>query len=156
MPTSSPAFDAPLAFEAGRSRVLASGVASAYGLAALGLAAVPLAWSLAGWALLAAGLVRDLPRVSRRMRLRWEADGSWWLPDAAPAEPLWLCAPTFVSRWLVVLDLRAAGTGRRHRVVLARDSVSPVAWRRLVARLRVEGPRTAVGTAGWQAPGGDP
>lgn len=151
MATSSPAFDAALEVDARGSRALAAAVAAVHGVVAAGLWALPAAWALGGTVLLLAALVHDLRRVVRPARLTWQRDGTWSAPGRAA--PLRLGAATFVSRWLVVLVLVDA-RGRTRRVVLARDAVAPATWRRLVARLRVDGPRRAVAASGWRAPPG--
>lgn len=156
MPRSSPAFDAPLVIDPAPSRALAVLLVLAHGAAATGLLAIPLPWALAGGTVLAAALAHDIIRLRRRTVLRWETDGSWRIVAAgnAPAGTLVLSPSTCATRGLVVLVLRDTN-GRRWRTVIARDSLHPVTWRRLLARLRVRGPACTGNDPGWHAPGAD-
>jgi hypothetical protein len=134
---SSSAFETTLAFERGRSRVLAIAVACAWFGSALGVVlaldhpltvlAVPVA-SMGCWA--------DLRRLKPGLRLWWRGAGDWRCGD--PEGPAWaLDRSTWSTPWLILLVLR--GPVRTVRIPLARDAVDPTVWRRLRARLRITG-----------------
>lgn len=142
---SSSAFEATLAFERGRSRVLATAVVSAWLAGSLGVVfavAHPLAFATLPFAVI--GCRIDLRRLAPGLRLWWYGQGDWRLGD--PEGPAWvLDRATWSTPWLIVLVLR--GPARTVRIPLARDAIDPVVWRRLRGRLRVSG-------AGMPAGGG--
>lgn len=128
------AFDAPLALETRPSRTLRAGLVALHAAAGIGLMLVPPAWGWGGNAVLVASLGWEWRRSVRRHRLTWRRDGCW---DCGEAAPLSLGSSTFLSPWLVILSLH---DGRRScRWALARDALPAEQWRRLRARLRVQG-----------------
>jgi len=118
-----------------------------YATATLGLCALGPAWALACAPVLAAAALRDWRRTRAASALCWHPDGRWSVPrpDGDPVI-LDLDGTTVVTPWLVVLVLRS-GRSRR-RVALARDAVPAEDWRRLRARLRVQGAALAAGRVG--------
>ncbi len=149
MPQSSPPFAATLTLEAGPTRALVAVLISAYAGATSASFWLPLAWG-AGVALaLAVGLAVELVRVCRPVRLQWRAEGSWYDLEHPARGPLELAAPTFVSRWLVVLVL-IEPSGRPRRYLITRAAVAPAQWRRLLARLQVQGSRGVRPIRGWR------
>lgn len=103
-----------------------------------GLVAGALLFTLpAGPALTGAGLLALLSwRQCRHSRLprriMRDADGGWWLDAAGPFA---LQPATFVSPWLVVLNL--GGTTGVHRLALLYDQLPARQWRHLRVMLRV-------------------
>ncbi len=134
---SSSAFEATLAFERGRSRVLATAVACAWLAASLGVVLAvdhPLAFAVVPLAIIGCRL--DLRRVEPGLRLWWHGQGDWRLGD--PEGPAWvLDRSTWSTPWLILLVLR--GPARTARIPVARDAVDPAVWRRLRGRLRISG-----------------
>lgn len=133
----SSAFEATLAFERGRSRVLATAVACAWLAGSLGvLLAVDHPLALAAVPLAVIGCRIDLKRLHSGLRLWWRGQGDWRLGD--PEGPAWvLDRSTWSTPWLILLVLR--GPARTVRIPLARDAVDPTVWRRLRGRLRISG-----------------
>lgn len=146
---SSPPFAATLTLEARPSRALTAAVAGAYGCAAIGVPWLPMIWASGVALALAAGLSGELVRACRPVRLQWSADGPWYDLDHPRRGALELGAPTFVSRWLVVLVLVERG-GRAHRYAMTRAALDRGPWRRLLGRLRVQGAMTARPLRGWR------
>lgn len=134
---SSSAFEATLAFERGRSRVLATAVACAWLAASVGVVLAvdhPLAFAVVPPAIIGCRL--DLRRLEPGLRLWWHGQGDWRLGD--PDGPAWaLDRSTWSTPWLILLVLR--GPVRTVRIPVARDAVDPVVWRRLRGRLRISG-----------------
>jgi hypothetical protein len=131
-------------------------VIACYGAALPLWLTLPHEWAAAGGALGLVGCIVELAGVRRARTLTWHADG-YWSEDAGARrlEGLRLAASSFVSRGLVVLVLKDAAGRARHRVV-ARDGVDSGTWRRLQARLRVEGGPLAAPDAGWKSVRGEP
>ena len=134
---SSSLFETTLAFERGRSRVLATAVVIAWLAGSVGVVVTldhPL--TLAVVPLAAIGCRMDLRRLEPGLRLWWRGEGDWRLGD--PEGPAWvLDRSTWSTPWLILLVLR--GPARTLRIPLARDAVDPTTWRRLRGRLRVGG-----------------
>lgn len=134
---SSSVFEATLAFERGRSRVLATAVPCAWLAASLGVVLAvdhPLAFAVVPLAVIGCRL--DLRRLEPGLRLWWHGQGDWRLGD--PEGPAWvLDRSTWSTPWLILLVLR--GPARTVRIPLARDAVDPAVWRRLRGRLRISG-----------------
>ncbi len=139
---SSPAYVAPLTLEPGASPTLRTILLGLYGLAAGGLLWLPVAWAVLGMLVLAVSGVGEWRRQAKTaVCLHWQSDGYWEQPDVEGLSCLH--ASTFLSPWLVVLAL---DDGRRvRRWAIPRDAVPAVQWRRLRARLRVEGSRSESG-----------
>ncbi|MEX1080386.1 MAG: protein YgfX [Halofilum sp. (in: g-proteobacteria)] len=139
---SSSAYVTPLTLEPGASPALRTIVSGLYGLAACGLLWLPAVWIVVGMTVLVvSGLGEWRRQTGCAVCLRWQADGYWEQPGVE--EPACLLASTFLSRWLVVLAL---DDGRRvRRWAIPRDAVPAAQWRRLRARLRVEGSRLELG-----------
>ena len=138
---SSGAYGTMLVLETGRSRALTGLVALAYALACSGaVVALPATVALPAVAVGALALAVEWRRLGRSRRLHWSGDGYWRLSDPeGPAHAL--AAATWSSPWLILLVLNGpAGTVR---VPIARDTLDSGTWRRLRARLRVEGPAAA-------------
>lgn len=107
-----------------------------HALAAAGLLVLPTAWLVAGALALGVSLALEWRRAGRYLRLHWRVDGSWEQPGVDGVSRLH--HSSFVSRWLIVLALE---DGRRvRRWVLCADAVPAPTWRRLRARLWVQGP----------------
>lgn len=134
---SSSVFEATLAFERGRSRVLGAGVVSAWLAGGLGVVlAVDHPLAIAAVPVAAIGCWADLGRLKPGLRLWWRGEGDWRCGD--PEGPAWaLDRSTWSTPWLILLVLR--GPVRTVRIPLARDAVDPTVWRRLRARLRITG-----------------
>lgn len=131
-------FDATLACEPRVSRALLLATALAWSVPAVtALASLPAAPGTALAAMALLGAVHDLRRLAQPPRpLYWGRDGLWRRGD--PEGPAHRLDPTTWSApWLIVLVLR--GPGGVARVPLARDALDAVSWRRLRARLAVEG-----------------
>lgn len=110
-------------------------------VAAAGLLVVPPVWALPGATVLAASLALEWRRARFTATLLWRGDGSWLCGDEPSA--LGLRGATFLTPWVVVLVL--AGEGGVRRIALLRDALPAQQWRRLRARLRVEGPACIAG-----------
>lgn len=132
---SSPAFDAPLTLEPRPSPALRASLLALHGLAVAGLLVLPAAWLTAGALALGISLVLEWRRAGRYHRLHWRADGSWEQPGAEAVSHLH--RSTFVSRWLIVLALHDGQRVRRWSICA--DAVPEATWRRLRARLQVQG-----------------
>lgn len=134
---SSSAFETTLAFERGRSRVLATAVTFAWLVGVLGVVLAldhPLTLAVVPLAII--GCRIDLRRLKPGLRLWWRGPGDWRLGE--PEGPAWMLdRTTWSTPWLIVLVLR--GPARTVRIPLARDAVDPTVWRRLRARLRISG-----------------
>lgn len=89
-----------------------------------GALAVHLAWTLRWLARVSHGLLALSLDGQGRWRLQWQ-DGR--------SEAATLCAPPFLTPWLICLRLRGAGSGTR--VTLFVSDEDPAALRRLRARL---------------------
>ncbi|MEF8833752.1 MAG: protein YgfX, partial [Halofilum sp. (in: g-proteobacteria)] len=136
---SSPAFDAPLTLELQPSAALRASLIALHVLAAVGLLVLPAAWLVAGALVLGVSLALEWRRAGRHHCLHWRADGGWEQPGATGVSQLH--RSTFVSRWLIVLALH---DGRRvRRWAICADAVAVPTWRRLRARLGVQGPALA-------------
>lgn len=131
------AFETMLAFERGRSRVLAGAVASAWLGGALAVVfALDHSLTIAVLPTAVIGCRSDLRRLEPGLRLWWRGQGDWRLGE--PEGPAWvLDRSTWSSPWLIVLVLR--GPVRTVRIPIARDAVDPTVWRRLRGRLRISG-----------------
>ncbi len=138
---SSPAFDAPLTLELRPSVSLRCALLALHGLAAVGLFVLPLAWTALGALVLSASLALEWRRASRYHHLRWCTDGTWEHPGAAVA--CQVHRSSFVSRWLIVLALYDGRSVRRWAICA--DAVPAPTWRRLRARLQVQGAALAGG-----------
>lgn len=150
MPPSSPPFAATLTLEAAPDRIVAAVLVGAYGIAAIALSWLAPIWTGVIAGALAVALAGDLVRLRRPARLQWSAEGPWYDRQRPQDGPLELAAPTFVSRWIVVLVL-VDRRGRVRRYLISRSGVSASQWRRLLARLRVEGGRAARPLRGWRS-----
>jgi len=148
-PPSSPPFAATLTLEAGPTRALTGALISAYVAATIASLWLPTAWRAGVVVALVAALVAELVRMRRPVRLQWRAEGGWYDLERPTCGPLQLAAPTFVSRWLIVVVLVEPGA-RPRRYLITRAAVAPAQWRRLLARLRVEGGGAACAVAGWR------
>lgn len=146
-PMSSPAFDAPLTLELRPSPVLRGALLALHVLAAIGLLVLPAAWLVAGMLMLGVSLALEWRRAGRCHRLHWRADGSWEQPGTVAASSL--DSSTFVSRWLIVLALRDGMRVRRWPICA--DAVPVSTWRRLRARLQVQGAALAGAKQGESA-----
>ena len=138
---SSLAYGTTLVLETGRSGALTGAVAAAYALACIGIAAaLPLTVAVPAIAGGAVALALEWRALGRSRRFHWSGDGYWRLSDPeGPAHAL--AAATWSCPWLVLLVLHGpAGT---IRLPIVRDTLDPCTWRRLRARLRVEGPAAA-------------
>ncbi len=142
-------FDTTLVIEARANAVSTGACLGVYGLAAASLAWLPVTWALPAALLLIAGAAHDGVRARRPWTLRWHADGSCRADGSKNGDELTLDASTFVSRWLVILALVDA-RGRRRRYWLSAAGVEPATWRRLKARLRVQGNACATGSSAWR------
>ena len=138
---SSGAFGKTLVLETGRSRALTALVALAYVLACTGVAvALPAAVAVPAVAGGGLALAAEWRRLGRVQRLHWSGDGYWRLSDPeGPAHRL--VNTTWSTPWLILLVLRGPGGTIRQPIV--RDTLDRCTWRRLRARLRVEGPSAA-------------
>jgi len=136
-------FATTLDCELARSRGLSAAVVGAYALAAAGLIAAlsPLA-ALAGVAFALGAGALDVYRLGRPLHLYWSPDGHWRIDDPE-GPPHTLAAATWSTPWLILLVLR--GPEGTRRLAVARDALPPTTWRRLRARLCVEGPAAAGG-----------
>lgn len=135
---------APLRIEPHPSRRLRRLVAAAALSASLAPWFTPLPWyacaafsalCLVGW------------RVSWRRRaelagpplaLLWDRDGNWFWVQESAWRRVELLGDSYLSPGLVVLVFRQSRWRRRH-VVLFRDSLDTVTFRRLKVRLKIEG-----------------
>lgn len=97
------------------------------------LLALPSWWSLPAVGLLGVLLWHEWRGSRRRINVRRDAGGDWWLDGAGPFT---LQPATLVTPWLVVLILR--GRPGTRRLALLPDSLAAVQWRRLRVALRVE------------------
>jgi hypothetical protein len=149
LPDWSTPFDTTLVIEARANAASTSAVVVLYGAAGLSLAWLPIGWALAAAVLLSAGAGHDWVRARRPLTLRWHGDGGWRVDGTTGGDGLTLDASTFVSRWLVILVL-VDGRGRRRRYWLTAASVETPTWRRLKARLRVQGGACATGSRVWR------
>ncbi len=73
----------------------------------------------------------------RPVWLEWDREGQWFWHEGGRDRPVDLLGDTYLSAALVILNFRAA-RGRRS-VVIPRDALDPVTFRRLKVRLRIEG-----------------
>ncbi|WP_303904424.1 protein YgfX [Thiohalomonas denitrificans] len=69
--------------------------------------------------------------------VEWNREGEWYWHEAGHALPADLLGDTYLNSGLVILNFRTEG-GRRS-LVLPRDALDPVTFRRLKVRLRIEG-----------------
>lgn len=144
-------FVAPLVLETGRSQALRRAVIACYAVSVPLWLALPQRWAAAGAALGLLGCIVELAGLRRGHTLTWHPDGDWSVGGSAHgASGLRLAASSFVSTGLVVLVLKDS-SGRVRRHVLARDGLAPATWRRLQARLRVEGASLAAPDGGWKS-----
>ena len=132
---SSTAFSAALVVEPRPSKLLRGLLVMACVAAVAAATTLPAAALVAAVLLLAPAVWHEWRALQRPMSLYWRADGDWC--DLATGSILCLDRATFVSRWLVVLVLRDADGV--HRIPLLPDSLTRTQWRRLRARLRLEG-----------------
>lgn len=100
------------------------------------LLAVPPIPALAGMALLLLLLWRERHEQRMPRCIRRDADGDWWLDEAGPYA---LQPATYVTPWLVVLNLGGAYGNRR--LALLADSLPARQWRHLRVFLRIEAGR---------------
>jgi toxin CptA len=168
---SSAGFGRSLSIEPRTSRLLTASVILLHAGAFASVLTLPVSrWATAALALaIAASCVLTLAgpvfrlRASSIVMLEWRADGRWWVRRRdGGGEDVALLPDSYVHPWLVVLNFRRAGDGRRARwrrfaaapsarslaalairgrcsVVLPPDSVDRETLRRLRARLRHEG-----------------
>jgi hypothetical protein len=132
---SSIAFDAPLTLELRPSAHLRAALLALHVLAVAGLCMLPWLWIVMGVSALSVSMALEWRRTGCRQRLRWRADGGWEQPGSAAVSQLH--GSTFVSARLIVLALH---DGRRvRRWALCADAMAEPTWRRMRARLRVQG-----------------
>lgn len=143
---SSAPFASTLRLEPNPSRYLARALMLVYGSSAMFLVLFSgsLLVAVAVLCLLCLALLAGYPartRVRRVIRKAvWHADGTWHVEGADGARSFARLLPsTFFHSLLVVLHFRVEGGGRRY-MVLCRDSLGPEQFRRLRARMRVDGP----------------
>lgn len=127
------------------SLMLASIVSVAHLTTLLVLVLLPLPWwillPLAGTVLLSLGYVlhRYVFMKGRKAvrKLIWDAHGTLKLLNGEEKElDAALCCDTFVSRWLIVLNLKTGQVGN-HSLVLLPDSLAQDLMRQLRARVRL-------------------
>jgi toxin CptA len=117
---------------------------ASHGAALVAALSLPGAWRLTALAVLSSLGYQLWVHVLRRapwsiVSATWAADGSWALRLRSGAEiDARLSAATFVSQYLVVLNLRC-GRWRRFALPLFGDALDPDTLRRLRVRLRLEG-----------------
>lgn len=73
--------------------------------------------------------------------LLWDAEGRWWWRQAGDERELRLRADSFLSSEMIILNFTHHETDCRHSVLLFPFSVGPAVFRRLRARLMLEGRR---------------
>ena len=134
---SSHGYATPLVFEPRPSRFLVTLWSGAWIVAAVAILLLSPAWVLALLPAASLSAWLEWRRIKSASRLEWCADGSWRVATPRGERTLQLAPGTFCTPWLVVLVCRSGVFGVRR--VVARDALDPVTWRRLRARLRIEG-----------------
>lgn len=118
-------------------------------LAGVCLLLVPLSWPLLGFSLL---LLLSLALRSwssrcelggERVSLLWDAEGRWWWCQGSEETELLLAGDSYLSSWMIVLNLRDPATARGHSMLLFPSSIGADLFRRLTVRLRLEGRASA-------------
>jgi len=114
-------------------------------LAAACLCILPLSWPLTGFSLL---LLLSLAWRTWRLRceldgervsLLWDAEGRWWWCQGSEETELLLAGDSYLSSWMIVLNLRDPATARGYSMLLFPTSIGADRFRRLTVRLRLEG-----------------
>ena len=146
----------PLRIELKASRLLTAALVVVHVTAAAAVLAAVAQWQwrLAAAAVLAVsawqtlwryGMLRD-PRSVIALELSGECGCAIAYRDGR-IDSCAVCASTYVAAWLIVLDLAQAGSRLRRHVVVAPDSTTPEAWRRLRVRLRWSRPHAGADAA---------
>lgn len=129
-------------------------------LAAACLLNVSLSWPLTGFALLLLFSLAWRTWSSRcelggaRVTLLWDGEGRWWWQQGGEECELHLAGDSYLSSWLIVLNLVDASTKRGHAMLLFPSSTGRALFRRLSVRLRLEGRASILGRPGHSDAGG--
>lgn len=117
------------------------------------LLAVPLSWSLTVILLLLLYLLALRTWRARcelggeNVSLLWDAEGRWWWRQSGEEIELLLAGESYLSTWLIVLNLRHPLTGKGYELILCPAGSRKELFRRLTVRLRLEGRGVTAGQA---------
>ncbi len=134
-----------LQIECGHQRVLRTLFLSCVIMGSVCLLAVPLSWPLTGFSLsLLYGAAWHVWRTRCELggavaSVLWDGEGRWWWYAGGEETELLLCGDSYLSTWLIVLNLRHPVTGRSRSLLLFPSGVRGDLFRRLTVRLRLEG-----------------
>lgn len=137
---SSMPYSEPLEFEIRPSRLMATLLFAIHVTAAVVCVQLPLAVSSRLVILLAilGSLMWNVVIFWRRTprRLRWSLEGGWSITDyRGVTQNMELIPEAHLGSWFVIAHFRTSA-GKRHAVMLARDSCSMQGWRRLRVMLK--------------------
>jgi len=131
--------------------VLQALVITLFLLSAISLLIVPLSRPLTGFSLLLLCTIAWRTWSLRcelggeRVMLVWDGEGRWWWRQNHVERELNLAGDSYLSSWLIVLNLYEPLTKRGYSMLLFPSSLGAERFRRLTVRLRLEGRATVLG-----------